>query len=176
MGILTVTSGGNVGIGTASPQQVLHVANSAGEEGYPGIFIQDPTASNAYGGSLYYDDRGGLNAFKIAAVNNNVETGFVAIDRVSGNVGIGTTNPGSMLDVAGLLRATTSEASGPQLSFGAQYRYGIGNISSVWTDVFFHNAGAALALASTMALRSRPISRSRMEATSASARQTQRRP
>ncbi|WP_374074557.1 tail fiber domain-containing protein [Bdellovibrio bacteriovorus] len=92
---------GNVGIGAASPIQTLHIAGGGGEEGSPGIFIQDPTTTNAYGGSLYYDDRGGLNVVKMGAVNNSAESGFVAVSRDTGNVGISNANPQFKLHVNG---------------------------------------------------------------------------
>jgi len=98
---MRIDSTGNVGIGTNAPLQTLHIANSGGEEGYPGIFIQDPTTTSAYGGSLYYDDRGGLNVFKMSVTANSVETGYIAMNRDNGKVGIGTTAPTMKLHVGG---------------------------------------------------------------------------
>ncbi|WP_413943124.1 beta strand repeat-containing protein [Bdellovibrio sp. HCB-162] len=111
---------GNVGIGAASPVQTLHIAGGGGEEGSPGIFIQDPTTNNAYGGSLYYDDRGGLNVFKMGAVSNNTETGFIAIGRDNGYVGIGTANPSAALHVNGTVRVVDgNQAQGRVLASDA---------------------------------------------------------
>jgi len=98
---MRIDHNGNVGIGTSSPNQALHIHHPAsGTEGTPGLFIQDPTTNGNYGGSLYYDDRGGLDVFKMSVTDNTVETGFIAMDRTSGKVGIGVTTPNASLDVA----------------------------------------------------------------------------
>ena len=93
---------GNVGIGTTEPSYRLQIAGSGGEEGTTDIFLEDPTQSGAtYGARLYYDDRAGVNAVKLAVVDNNVEQGYLAVNRVTGNVGIGTATPNNRLDVGG---------------------------------------------------------------------------
>lgn len=115
-------SSGNVGIGTTSPTQNLHIVGLGGEEGAPGIFIQDPTADNTYGGSLYYDDRAGLNMFKLSTTHAGVENGFIGIDRQNGKVGIGATSPAAKLDV---------------LSSSGQFRLSVS--SSLYTDFNFQD-------------------------------------
>lgn len=97
-------TGGNIGIGTSAPASLLHLAVPTDLEGTPGIFIQDPTTNSAYGGKLYYDDSGGRDALKMSVLDNNVETGYLAIERVSGNVGIGTAKPDFPLHVSGSVR------------------------------------------------------------------------
>ena len=79
--VMRITQQGKVGIGANNPSNILHLNNSAGEEGAPGIFIQDPTTTAAYGGQLYYEDRAGANALKLSVLENGTESGFLAIDR-----------------------------------------------------------------------------------------------
>lgn len=108
---------GNVGIGTTTPGSKLHVhgsgfpvfiSSSAGAGGTPGIEMQDPTATN-YGARVYFDDAaaGGIGGLKLVGLSNGVETLGIFINRDSGNVGIGTTNPQAKLDVAGTIKSST---------------------------------------------------------------------
>jgi len=108
---------GNVGIGTTTPGSKLHVhgsgfpvfiSSSAGAGGTPGIEMQDPTATN-YGARVYFDDAaaGGIGGLKLVGLSNGVETLGIFINRDSGNVGIGTTNPESKLHIVGLTTIDT---------------------------------------------------------------------
>jgi hypothetical protein len=85
---LTVTSGGNVGIGTTSPDRLMHLASNAAI-----ICIEDTAgATDDKRAQIQVDD----GKFEINSRNddnsNRTDNIFVA-DLGTGNVGIGTTNP-----------------------------------------------------------------------------------
>lgn len=95
---LTVTSAGNVGIGTGSPEEKLHV------EG--GILM------NSAVGSLRIRHGGTNDGWRVGTLGGGQDLTFVddpagggGTNRVTfaqgGNVGIGTTNPTAKLEVAG---------------------------------------------------------------------------
>jgi hypothetical protein len=109
-----INSSGNVGIGTTSPDSKLHVKE--GDITIEGFntsrylrFIE-PDGS-FQGGYVNYD--GASNILKIGVHNANDtntanDTDAISIPRSSGNVGIGTTNPGEKLEVNGTVKATAS--------------------------------------------------------------------
>jgi hypothetical protein len=97
--IIRLTKAGNVGIGTASPAQLLHLYKPSGS-----VFLALQSSTN-YG--YFYND--GTN---IGLASNIGSTGFKLIVNRSapdnslviastGNVGIGTTSPGYSLEVQG---------------------------------------------------------------------------
>lgn len=97
---MKVQSNGKVAIGgDITPLETLHIYNNAGVEGTNGIFIQDPSAGGTNGGSIYYDDRGGLEGFKVAVSNASTETGYIYLGRDTGRVGIATGSPVSTFHV-----------------------------------------------------------------------------
>ncbi len=113
---LYVTAGGNIGIGTNSPQQPLHVGRyQAGAGGSIGI-IRIAHTSN--GGAAFKSWDQGINSH----VQSNdpdafsfycVENGAVAIVMASnGNVGIKNPNPQQALDVNGTVKATGLQITG----------------------------------------------------------------
>ena len=105
--IFVVRGDGNVGIGTTSPQQKLHIVDTDGANiilnsntgaENNGIWMTEggiaaPYANGAY---VHYDSTN--NAFKINTGTTSLTT-KLTIERDSGNVGIGTTSPGIKLDV-----------------------------------------------------------------------------
>ena len=118
--------GGNVGIGTTSPGQKLTINNptsavlrvqatnsgSSGQIGAygtgngGGIFDLGVGATSLW--HLSVNDAVGGNKFEI----NDGTTARIVIDRTNGNVGIGTTSPGSKLAVVGLPTSSAGLSAG----------------------------------------------------------------
>jgi hypothetical protein len=90
-------SGGNVGVGTASPQSLLHLSNTR-----PTMRFEDTD-----GRSYEFVNNGGYFAIddKTSSINR------LAID-ASGNVGVGTTTPAAKLEVNGDFIRTIARAQG----------------------------------------------------------------
>ncbi|MCP4341373.1 MAG: tail fiber domain-containing protein, partial [Desulfobulbaceae bacterium] len=93
--LVTIDSTGNVGIGTTSPQDSVHIA----EDAYTGALRM----SYGVGGENYYWRLGyldGSNDLQFANRDGSAaEATHLTIKRTSGNIGIGTTAPGANLHV-----------------------------------------------------------------------------
>lgn len=96
--VTLVVGGGNVGIGTTSPQKKLHISNSSPD----GIALQN-TAGQTYNitSGIPSVTNGGLAFAEGSTVR-------LFIDDTSGNVGIGTTSPSYRLDVQGDTRISNT--------------------------------------------------------------------
>ena len=103
---LTVTSGGNVGIGTTSPGYILDIY---GDAKYTRMIFPSATS---YTGLVFYEGASFRNyiqsigsLYSDATRRNDLEInsiyGDVTLQKDSGNVGIGTASPQSKLDVNG---------------------------------------------------------------------------
>jgi len=110
---MRITSAGNVGIGTTNPQYKLEVNN--GNDAAPTAvfknsnttygpqFVLDAT-SGGLGGEYRLVSRGGSNMFSVWSAGSG---GYALNVLATGNVGIGTTNPGTYrLKVAGDMAIT----------------------------------------------------------------------
>jgi hypothetical protein len=93
---LAVTNFGSVGIGTASPNSILHVENSIANGWEAARFV------NKLDGQGVYIQVAGTNSGQaplwITSNNGNKHLFYI---QANGNVGIGTTNPQGTLDVNG---------------------------------------------------------------------------
>ncbi|MEO7306900.1 MAG: hypothetical protein ABIR78_07190, partial [Ferruginibacter sp.] len=129
---LTILSGGNVGIGTLTPAQKLHVAGSIRTTALEGDQTNDLNISNS-------------QSINSTAILFAWYTGANERMRISnaGNVGIGTANPGQLLEVVGpentsidlktgalTLRSSVNSAVGAQL----------GTVSAHTLNLFTNNA------------------------------------
>ena len=101
---------GSVGIGTDSPGAKLEVKSSANLNSFVNITTTTDAynsgislrQSSNYGFDVYYTDDGvspSVRGLHFDRVNNGSVANAMFIDRSSGNVGIGTTNPGEPLTV-----------------------------------------------------------------------------
>jgi hypothetical protein len=106
---MRIDSSGNIGIGTTTPAQMLEVDKSVAGSGFLGYFHN--TSST---GSAYVELQGGTgsNVSQLGAANNcdfmlstGATEGTFSNERLrvtsAGNVGIGTSSPGSKLTVVG---------------------------------------------------------------------------
>jgi len=108
--VFYIEDGGNVGIGTTSPSEILHLESTA-----PKIKLSNSQAPTGYFTTLEQNYSYNGPSFAINSVSgattrillgryaNNVSI----LPTGTGNVGIGTTNPSQKLDVAGSVAADT---------------------------------------------------------------------
>jgi hypothetical protein len=100
---MTITSAGDVGIGTTSPGEKLHIVGNQRVQGNIDFFNATPNLTLQI---IPATSIGGTNPNRIATINTTpiaFETGLAERLRITsaGDVGIGTTAPASRLDVNG---------------------------------------------------------------------------
>jgi len=126
---MRIDNSGNVGIGTSSPDQLLHISGGSGTTRM--MFTRSNTAAtgNSFG-ELNFENSAGttLASIKAISMSGNTESGFVfgcgggntermRIDN-SGNVGIGTSSPNEKLTVNSGALSFLGDISTPSIGAG----------------------------------------------------------
>jgi hypothetical protein len=108
---MTISTTGNVGIGTTTPSEKLQIGATSITEDDVSVLINSGNAKESkiklrestagFGFDLTYEGEDTQNQFYISGVNSGVATHHVTVARASGNVGIGTTSPYGKLSLKG---------------------------------------------------------------------------
>jgi hypothetical protein len=111
---MRITAEGNVGIGTDAPAYLLDVADTARMLG----FVMPTGGSNGY---VLTSNDSGVGTWQSVTAGADADwtvTGSDMYSSVSGNVGIGTSTPGSKLDVQGTVTVGADAAGHDVIFFG----------------------------------------------------------
>jgi hypothetical protein len=166
---MTITSAGNVGIGTTSPGALLHIKDPDGDlttrfEGFTNSYLSKMYLSSVSSGDggFQYNANGNLfDIFSYGDLKFNVGTGNIGgaianermIIKQDGKVGIGTTAPGEKLEILKDLTTTDEgnyalsllSASGQtKLAFGVSNANSYSSIQSLQNAVSWSNRPLAL--------------------------------
>ena len=137
---MRIEAGGNVGIGTTSPIGKLNIQQSTldtpflfagryNSENEPVLQMGESTefsGSSSYGELLIHSfNRDIVFSTQAQATFSNVDTAAMIIEKTNGNVGIGTSSPGSKLQVAGEIRVADGNKGAPSYSFTSDTNTGM---------------------------------------------------
>lgn len=142
---MTILENGNVGIGTTTANRKLTVQNTVNAANAPVLYLKQ---TNDYGYSFNLDSVTTGRLF-IKGVNNGVESDIMALDRGNGNVGIGTTAPGTKLSVApatAYAAPTLGTPTGAFSMLGDNSQYGlyagVSNTGNTWLQAMRNDAAS----------------------------------
>jgi hypothetical protein len=114
-----IDANGNVGIGTSSPSRLLHVRDTSSQT----VAVFDGGSNGAGEIAFRANGTSGDTYVTIGAVANDMVLSAGASERMridsSGNVGIGTSSPGSALEVVGRIATSGGSADIQSNLFGA---------------------------------------------------------
>jgi len=144
--VMRITQAGRVGIGTISPSTALHIKSQD-----PKIVLSTPTSGED--AVIYYNDTG--ERFVIATDYPNEELQFImdwatnpGFFFLGSNVGIGTTTPGSTLDVVGSANISSSLDIYNYLAVGIEANV-VSNTLGQFYQSFTETSGTAYGIEST---------------------------
>jgi hypothetical protein len=123
--VIAETAGGNVGIGTTSPQGTLHVHSGTDKN----IWLRDAGSTQKAQIISVADDNATINTLSIDGAS------LMLNSQSNGNVGIGTTSPQARLDIEGL------DAAGSQAS--EVLRIGKGTMDAGGDEAFINFVNAS---------------------------------
>jgi hypothetical protein len=151
-------TGGNVGIGTTSPDYLMHIAT----EGLPQIILEDSNQADATKPFAYLQSSAGIfrigHGNRTAAFPDGILTGSADIITITaaGNVGISNSNGFEKLDVTGNVAFGTSAISGVKARLEADINGEItiktGNVNLTEQDIIFQASNSSGSLAEKMRL------------------------
>ncbi|HEX7313980.1 MAG TPA: hypothetical protein VF297_08660 [Pyrinomonadaceae bacterium] len=168
--VLTIGRTGRVGVGTAAPQSLFHVANPSGlgdmSLSGSGAAAMSFVDTGAAANQRRYQWRSGGGLFRMSLVNDtdgNFIQQNILVANSSGNVGIGTASPGQLLDVSGAgdvkARATGTSSAALMLQesagaatwsewqqFGDRLRLNAGDGATMRTDVMSVTPGGKVGI------------------------------
>ncbi len=96
-------TGGNLGLGTTTPSQMLHIYQNTGT-------VAAKFENEGLGTFTMGIDSADSNKFKIAENTDLTANARITIEKTSGNVGINNTTPVATLDVTGFMKLTKNAA------------------------------------------------------------------
>jgi hypothetical protein len=139
--VMTLQGGGNVGIGTTSPQRLTTLYKTSG----PVLqLVDNVSGTTANDGLLLVQD--GLNSYlensEAGSVNFRTSSTTRMTINASGDVGVGTTTPGYKLDVAGIVHSSSGGFRFPDGT--VQTTAAAGGVTSQWTtsgSQIFYDSG-----------------------------------
>ena len=128
---MRITSAGNVGIGTTSPNSKLEVITSTA--GYASI-IRNTNGANDSNGLLVKAGTGATE-YALKVSNTNDTTNFMVV-KGNGNVGIGTTGPAAKLHVkGGDISVEETGGNGNKIFFTTDHNSHLITSNGYWIDV-----------------------------------------